>query len=162
MFITAELCIEQFEAAEEFPSESLYPEENIFNFVLVKLFQQGQPAMTDGSCCMRSKSGHRCAVGWLIPDKDLRPSWRTEVSYNGDGEDAKAVRDYLGRRGLHSEAFATAMQHAHDTAHRGATYRTKSKEWTKTFLHKMRGIAILFDLDQEVINLLENRLKNVA
>lgn len=44
-------------------------DEELFNYVVAQLLQQGQRSEKFGMCSYRGDKGRKCAVGWLIPDR---------------------------------------------------------------------------------------------
>ena len=46
--------------------------QEVFDFVVSKLVQQGQPSIdenSDSACVYRGKNNLKCAAGWLLPDE---------------------------------------------------------------------------------------------
>ena len=46
-----------------------------FDTMVRGLFQQGKVSMDDNRCLYRGPDGAKCAIGFLIPDQDYRPSF---------------------------------------------------------------------------------------
>ncbi len=53
--------------------------QEIYDKVKAHLIAQGRPAMEDDTCCYRTASGLKCAVGCLIPDDRYQPGFEGEA-----------------------------------------------------------------------------------
>jgi hypothetical protein len=109
-------------------------EQEIFNFVYIRLLEQGKPSMdTEGTCVYREPSrGLACAAGHLISNKNYNP----ELEYNtvSNGRVWRAI-------GLPDEyqSFVFELQDAHDAA--ALTHRYHGKSWLKVWLANMNKLA---------------------
>jgi hypothetical protein len=56
--------------------------QDILNISTAAVFEQGQPALADGTCSYRTPHGLKCAVGHLIPDAAYSP-WMDKGSAGG-------------------------------------------------------------------------------
>lgn len=45
----------------------LYSPQEVYDFIVTRVIQQGKPALHDGHCVLLDLSGNRCAVGMLVP-----------------------------------------------------------------------------------------------
>lgn len=159
------LTIAECEAAAEFPKAGLSHVQDVFNFVLVKLFHQGTSSARGGACSFRGNAACRCAIGWLIPDADMKPEWLLDgpdggsVGYFSFTPEGMAVRAYLERRGLNDFGFCVALQTAHDRSNFTPEHANpRIVGWRQVFLYRMRGAARLHDVDAAYIDVLEKRL----
>jgi hypothetical protein len=123
--------------------------QEIFDFVLDKLAEQGRPAMNaDGSCYYRSPLGLKCAFGWLIPDRLYDPRIEGICAYMILKDtaalrrsDERVLCERL-RQGLklaaHYQLIAD-LQVAHDG--------NGPENWLKGWLADMEWVCAKHDLD---------------
>jgi hypothetical protein len=113
--------------------------QEIFDYVVQRLLQQGKRSMTgEEGCKYRGDGGTRCALGWLIPDDLYRPEMDDfHCSWN--------VQDLL-RHGIPAitalgNDLAYKMQRAHDHAsdHIPGLFKT-------TLLENMKDVALRHNL----------------
>ncbi len=103
-----------------------------FNMVIGKMRQQGQPGVEANTLGLRTKSGLRCSLGWLISDKHYKRSFE-KLCPNA------ILIDTLGMPKL-GWMFYDDLQEAHDTS-------AKAKDWWPAFDREMRKLAAKHFLD---------------
>lgn len=113
--------------------------QEIFDYVIQRLLEQGKRSMTgEEGCKYRGDGGTRCALGWLIPDDlyraemdDFHCSWNVGDLLRHDFPAITAL----------GHALAEDMQRAHDQAsdHIPGLFKT-------TFLENMKDVALRHNL----------------
>ncbi len=118
--------------------------QKVFDYVATKIIEQGAPSVNmDGVCLYRSPSGHKCAFGHLIEDKDYTPDIegftvkRSSLAYLVAGYDPSLV---------------ACLQEAHDTSynHDDASYNN-DEYFITSFKANMQAVAKKFGLDDSVL-----------
>lgn len=113
--------------------------QEIFDYVIQRLLEQGKRSMTgEEGCKYRGDGGTRCALGWLIPDDlyvaemdDFVLSWNVQDLLRHDIPAITAL----------GHALADDMQSAHDQAsdHIPGLFKT-------TLLENMKDVALRHNL----------------
>ncbi len=98
-------------------------DQEVFDFVVTRLVEQGCKSRIDGRCAYRGANGARCAAGWLLPDIEYDYCHEGDVSTNVPWFQKCGVNASLLRR----------LQMAHD--------RCPEMNFTQVFLAEARLIA---------------------
>lgn len=117
------------------------PEQEIFDFVLAKIREQGRPSYSPegGTCYYRGPDGTKCAVGHLIPD-EIYSSFM-------EGMNPWALRHDFVRAAPKSvtavpragwTTFLGGLQLAHDSA---AKAQEDGEDFLETFEKNMKHLA---------------------
>lgn len=135
-----------------------YSLQQIFDFVIGKLLEQGKPAMKilQGKslleCAYRGDGGTKCAAGQLIPDELY------EVSMEGTAITEIAYRYEWSFKKDHSQLIR-ALQLAHDNAaYAGRTVGTgdlnsvDKVNFVSNFRHNARRVAAEFELSTNILD----------
>jgi hypothetical protein len=107
--------------------------QEVFDYVLEKLYAQGRPSSAGRQCFYRGSDGLKCAAGWLIPD--------TAYDIGMEGMAAEAV-PYLRQR--YDRDLIERLQTAHDEAARESG--GNAVVWLRQWSERMQQIAISFGL----------------
>lgn len=87
--------------------------QQVFDYVVTKLAEQGKPSVGQGGKCQyRGEDGCKCAVGWLISDKQYDHEWDKFSGMSVDATTVSSVMDELG----YSRSLLRSLQNAHDDA----------------------------------------------
>ena len=106
--------------------------QKLFNTVYLALIKQGEPAVRNGTCTyLDHTTGHKCAIGHLIPDGHPGQQMRSGVGTLYD------VYPELFEKGA-DVGFLTEVQVAHDRPYIG---RLTGTSWVEAFKKRMRLIA---------------------
>lgn len=97
----------------------------VFNFVYNKVIEQGRPSLIKGTCAFRSDNG-KCAVGHLVPDREMNALMKKDSKMNHFGIDAIVYElninhiNYNGSNHIDYNSskldFIRDLQQAHDSA----------------------------------------------
>jgi site-specific DNA-adenine methylase len=122
--------------------------QRIFDFVIVRLAEQGKASTTgsdrDGSlkCAYRGKSNTKCAIGHLIPDKLYSKLLKSGVDIDeGDYTDVDALvkrKEFSYLKPF--KHLLKRLQYAHDSASTAISLREHLKEIAKE--HKLKSSLV--------------------
>lgn len=120
-----------------------FTKQETFDTVAKGLLAQGGPSASFGRCryraVMADGSVRKCAVGFLISDKDYYP----EMEKNLDGAAPEFIEEG------HNIDLVLDLQRAHDKAY---SYSNRSeKEWLYQWRTIMFNLASNYDLDTDVL-----------
>ena len=115
--------------------------QEIFDYAVGKVIEQGAPAMYDGDCVYRAPCGRKCAFGHLIPDS-LYDSFFENVT-------SAEILDKQLKTPRYSPALAASlerhlfmigdMQRAHDGAAKDAEHN--GVNFLELFRHNAEAVA---------------------
>ena len=115
--------------------------QEVFDFAIGKVIEQGVPAMYAGDCVYRASYGRKCAFGHLIPDSLYDPFFENVTS---DG-----ILDKRLKTPRYSPALAASlerhlfliknMQRAHDGAATNA--KLDGADFLELFRHSAEAVA---------------------
>lgn len=92
--------------------------QELVDFVVRKLFQQGKQARANHDCAYRGSDGTKCAVGFLIPDEE----YHRELECYGPGTEPlkSVIHRAMGQTYLSAmqEDLLYALRSAHDSVDR--------------------------------------------
>lgn len=131
-------------------------DQDVFDYVVRKLIEQGEPSTKDGMCLFRGPGDRRCAVGWLIPDDEYTPAVDQQggvgsllnkdvappslLSWVNEG-----VRDLRLPSPQERVRFLSDLQIAHD-----GTEAVRGGTWTDAFRDRARFVGELHGLTTTV------------
>ena len=120
--------------------------QEIFDFAVGKVIEQGAPARTEFGCVYRDGHGRKCAFGHLIPDSLYKYSFEDVTAggilnkYRRHPQYSPALAASLER---HS-SLITDTQEAHDDASR--IERDGGSNFVNNFRHRAEAIARSYGL----------------
>lgn len=112
--------------------------QEVFDFAVGKVIEQGVPAMYARECVYRASYGRKCAFGHLIPDSLYTDEFEnlsavTILAKQAHPHYSSALAASLGRHSFLIEE----MQRAHD---RAAKY-TQGADFVNNFRHRAEAVA---------------------
>lgn len=118
--------------------------QEIFDFAVGKVIEQGRPAMVNGHCRYRTPEGNVCAFGALIPNSMYRKRFEdgTAAAILVEGVDkTKYSAELAGSLEAHHQLI-TQLQRAHDDI---ASYM-EGEDFVTNFRHRAEAIAKSYGL----------------
>lgn len=118
-----------------------------FNRVAKRIIKQGRQAMGKGGMCMyRTPDGAMCAIGGEIKDSEYSPCLEGVSLGGSESASLTALKKICRDRRIPFE-FAKALQGAHDRCQ-----HTTGERFIREYKYNMRGVAVQFNLDPEVVS----------
>ena len=126
--------------------------QDVFDYIVFALIQQGKPSLRPGGCAYRGKDGCRCAVGHLIADADYRPRFEGKNTMNILA-DIPSLEDWV-TRGEERAELLIEIQGAHDFA---TADGPSGPSWLSGFRQRAREVAKRLGLDASIVSYREDR-----
>ncbi len=119
-----------------------YSKQEIFDFVVNKLLDQGHGSTDErGRCMYRADNGSRCAIGWLMPD-----TWvaKEDFCYTG------TLKKYDVRVSVEQLFFLEDLQRAHDYAALRTSMRCRRGQFAEKLEERCQEVAKTYGLNMKV------------
>jgi hypothetical protein len=118
--------------------------QEVFDFVCLKVLEQGKPSYRGGACAYRGEDGLKCAVGHLIEDDAFAAELDKRTLGVAVGMFNTEDFERLGWRGPAHLKLLSELQVAHDCA--------GDHEFVSGFSGAARDIARKFHLDPHILD----------